>query len=85
MPKRNKPFPDIIRERLRAGEALVRLQEVEEELADHWTDLTPAQVAAKKLQADICRWKVDKVVPTPKAVELSGSVALDHSISVKVA
>ncbi len=74
MAKRNKPFPEITRERLRATDALERLALIEETLCRDYLKLGPEETAALREAARICMWKVNKVLPELKAVEHTGNV-----------
>ena len=76
MAERNKPLPEITRQRLQAAKALKNLEWVEGELRGRYRELDLGEIPALKEYAAIQRWKIDKVLPTPKAVELSGSVQI---------
>jgi len=84
MAKRNKPLPQITRDRLCAGQALVNLAWVETELRTRYKELDLGEIPALKEYAAIQRWKIDKVLPELKAVEHSGQVEVTHTVTVKV-
>lgn len=84
MAKRNKPFPEITRERLRATEAIKNLEWVEGELRGRYRELDLGEIPALKEYAAIQRWKIDKVLPSPKALEVSGSLQIDQTIRIQV-
>lgn len=84
MAKRNKPFPEITKDRLRATEAIKNLEWCEQELRGRYRELDLGEIPALKEYAAIQRWKIDKVLPSPKAIEVSGSLAVDTTIRVRV-
>jgi hypothetical protein len=75
--KRTKSYPQLTRERIKAGMALDNLRWVEGEIRDRLQTLDLAEVPALRLYSDIQRWKIDKVLPELKAVEHSGTVTQD--------
>ena len=74
MAERNKPLPQITRDRLQAAKAIRNLEWVEEELRSRYRELDLGEIPALKEYAAIQRWKIDKVLPELKAVEHSGHV-----------
>lgn len=82
--QRNRPLPEITRNRLKAEQAIRNLEAVERKLWEESAVLDLAEVPALKLYADIQRWKIDKVLPSLKAVEHSGDVSLTHTIKINV-
>jgi hypothetical protein len=82
--KRNSPLPEITRQRLQAGKALQNLEWVEGEVRERLQQLDLAEVPALKLYADIQRFKISKCLPDLKAVEHSGTLGIEQTITIKV-
>lgn len=80
MAERSRPWPEIARKRLGADKAMDNLAWVEQELRTRYRELDLGEIPALKEYAAIQRWKIDKVLPTPKAVEVSGTVQVDHVV-----
>jgi hypothetical protein len=66
---------------MQAGQALVNLVWVEEQIRNRLQQLDLGEIPALKLYADIQKWKVDKCLPDLKQVEHTGAVA--HEVIVK--
>ncbi len=77
MAKREKPLPQITRDRLQAGKAVSRLNLIEDLLATQYLRLGPEEIRALEAAAKIAMWKVNKCLPELKAIEHSGAVTAD--------
>lgn len=63
--------------RLNGGKALKVLDEVDSTIADYWTDITPAQVAALAERAKNARWKLDKILPTKSETVIDATIRIN--------
>lgn len=84
MAQRNKPLPELTRKRLKAEQAIRNLEWAEEELRGRYRELDLGEIPALKEYAAIQRWKIDKVLPSLKAVEHSGDIGVTHTIKVNL-
>jgi hypothetical protein len=81
---RDVPFPQIIRDRMSAADALNNLKWVEKELRDRYRELDLGEIPALREYAKIQMFKLNKVVPDLKAIEHSGHLAIDTAIKITV-
>lgn len=63
--------------RLNGGKALKVLEEVDKTIADFWTDITPAQVAALAERTRNARWTLDKILPTKSETVIDATIRIN--------
>ena len=85
MAKRNRPLPEITRQRLNAGQALRNLEWVEGELRGRYKELDLGEIPALREYAAIQRWKISKCLPDLKPVDNNEDSTDRQHITVSVA
>ncbi len=77
--KKNKEIrQEALREELKAREYLRQLQDIDETLKKNYKDITPAEVSALRLRADINFKRLDKVLPNLSSVEMTADITVNN-------
>lgn len=63
---------EALREELKAREYLRQIDQVNDDVTEHWRNLSSEQVSALRLKSDLNFKRLAKVLPDIKAVEYSG-------------